>query len=351
VVDLQPAHQQRVDDASDWLDHTQQAMGGHLGVRVTLVRPINESERLTLSNALQEIGARVVAWAALLTRHHPSQLTRLNASSGTKVRVGPTMASLLSWSAEAWELTGGLVNIGMLDERLAAETGVPMRGQALSRGWRMELQHWKHQNHVHLCGGLLYRAEGLHFDLDGVGKGWIADRAAALLARLLDAKVASGEIPVWRSCFVDGDGDIAIKNRSGAETEVRIEIPRVPEATIGSIQVGGSSAGVATSGTGVHQWGGRHHIIDPHTGSPADSGIAQATVVAESARVAEAWAKSIVIGGAALIRRAEAAGVRRIVAVQTNGRIISAPALDRVDAGNTYMPYSTFTADATLRAQ
>jgi thiamine biosynthesis lipoprotein len=326
-------------------------MGGHLGIRVTLSSPINQAEEGKLRNALQQIGARVDAWAALLTRHHPSQLTRLNAESGTEARVGPTMASLLSWAADAWESTGGLVNIAMLDERMAAETGTPMRGQALSRGWRLELQHWKHKDHAHLCGGLLHRAEGLHFDLDGVGKGWIADRAAALLARLLDAMVAARDIPAWRSCFVDGDGDIAIQNRSGAETEVRIEIPLVSEATIGTIQVSGSSAGIATSGTGVHRWGGRHHIIDPHTGAPANSGIAQATVVAESAREAEAWAKSIVIGGAALIRRAEAAGVRRIVAVQTDGSIISAPALDRVDARNKYTPHSARAADATVPAE
>lgn len=326
-------------------------MGGHLGIRVTLSCSLNESGKHAIRSVLQQIGARVSAWAALLTRHHPSQLTRLNASSGSVVQVGPTMASLLSWSADAWEATGGLVNIAMLDERIAAETGTPMRGQALSRGWRLELRHWKHGDHVHLCGGLLHRPEGLRFDLDGVGKGWIADRAAALLARLLDALVAAGEIPAWRSCFVDGDGDIAIQNRGGAETEVRIEIPRDSEATIGAIRVSGSSAGIATSGTGLHHWGGRHHIIDPHTGVPADSGIAQATVVAGSTREAEAWAKSIVIGGAALIRRAEAAGVRRIVAVQTNGRIISAPALDRVDAPNKYTPHSARATDALESAR
>lgn len=351
MADLQPFQPYAASQENDWLDHTQQAMGGHLGIRVTLIRPINESEERTLRKTLEQIGGRVDAWAALLTRHHPSQLTRLNAASGSEVRVGPTVASLLSWSADAWESTGGLVNIAMLDERVAAETGASVRGQALSRGWRLELQDWKHEGHVHLCGGILHRPQGLHFDLDGVGKGWIADRATALLAHILDTLVAAGEIPAWRSCFVDGDGDIAIQNRGGAETEVRIEIPRVPEATIGAIQVSGNSAGIATSGTGVHQWGGRHHIIDPRTGAPANSGIAQATVVAESAREAEAWAKSIVIGGAALIRRAEAAGVRRIVAVQTDGNIISAPALDRFDARNRFTPLSARAADATEAAQ
>ena len=330
-------------------------MGGHLGIRVTLTDPLSEASERVLRNLMQQIGARVDSWAALLTRHHASQLTRLNEASGSAVRVGPTMAALLSWSSDAWEATGGLVNIAMLDERLAAETGTPTRGQALSRDWRLELTHWRHEDHAHLRGGLLHRPEGLRFDLDGVGKGWVADRAAALLVRILDAKVRAGEIPEWSSCFVDGDGDIAIQNRGGAETEVRIEIPRTSEATIGAIRVSGATAGIATSGTGVHHWGGRHHIIDPQTGAPADSGIAQATVVAESAREAEAWAKSIVIGGAALIRRAEAAGVRRIVAVQANGKIISAPALGRFDARNQYTPHSALdtdvaTTDATVSA-
>ena len=355
MADLQPSHQHALDEAVHWVDHSQHAMGGHLGIRVTLTDTLNESGERVLRNVMQQIGARVDTWAALLTRHHASQLTRLNEASGSAVRVGPTMAALLSWSSDAWEATGGLVNIAMLDERLAAETGTPTRGQAMSRDWRLELTHWRHEDHAHLRGGLLHRPEGLHFDLDGVGKGWIADRAAALLARILDTKVRAGEIPEWSSCFVDGDGDIAIQNRGGAETEVRIEIPRASESTIGAIRVSGASAGIATSGTGVHHWGGRHHIIDPQTGAPADSGIAQATVVTESAREAEAWAKSIVIGGAALIRRAEAAGVRRIVAVQTNGKIISAPALERLNARNQYTPHSALdtdvaTTDATVSA-
>ena len=355
MADLQPSQQHTLGEAAHWVDHSQQSMGGHLGIRVTLTDPLSEASERVLRNLMQQIGARVDSWAALLTRHHASQLTRLNEACGSAVRVGPTMAALLSWSADAWEATGGLVNIAMLDERLAAETGTPTRGQAMSRDWRLELTHWQHEDHAHLRGGLLHRPEGLHFDLDGVGKGWIADRAAALLARILDSKVRAGEIPEWSSCFVDGDGDIAIQNRGGAETEVRIEIPRTSEATIGAIRVSGATAGIATSGTGVHHWGGRHHIIDPQTGAPANSGIAQATVVAESAREAEAWAKSIVIGGAALIRRAEAAGVRRIVAVQTNGKIISAPALERLNARNQYTPHSALdtdvaTTDATVSA-
>jgi len=331
--------------STGWVEHAQHSMGGHLGIRVVLADAVDEVGERTIRALLQRVGARVDAWASQLTRHHPSQLTRLNGVTGSTVHVGPTMASLLSWSADAWEATGGLVNIAMLDERIAAESGAPLRGQQASRDWRLELRHWQHNDHAHLLGGLLHRPAGLRFDLDGVGKGWIADRAAALLARLLDERVRAGEIPEWRSCFVDGDGDIAIRNRGGAETEVRIEIPRASAATIGSIKVSGSVAGIATSGTGVHRWGGRHHLIDPHTGAPADRGIAQATVVAESAREAEAWAKSIVIGGAALIRRAEAAGVRRIVAIQTDGAIVSAPALEPYNTRSRFAPLAPLAAE------
>lgn len=326
-------------------------MGGHLGIRVVLASPVRESGERVLRGTMQQLGARIDAWARLLTRHHPSQLTRLNETSGSEVRIGPTVASLLSWAADAWDSTAGLVNVAMLEERIAAETGAPLRGQLSSRGWHLDLHHWRHGNHAHLRGGLLRRPENLHFDFDGVGKGWLADRAAALLVRLLDAKVATGEIPAWKSCFVDGDGDISLQHRGGATTEVRIEIPRESEAEIGTIHVGGSAAGIATSGTGVHRWGGRHHIIDPRTGAPADSGIAQATVVAASAREAEAWAKSIVIGGAAMIRRAEAAGVRRIVAVQTDGAIISAPALDALGARNSFLPNAGQPRDAAVPVQ
>ena len=122
---------------------------------------------------------------------------------------------------------------------------------------------------------------------------------------------------------------------------VSVQIPRAAEAEIGSLTVAGES-GVATSGTGVHRWGGRHHLIDPRTGEPSNSGIAQATVVADSARRAEAWAKAIVIGGPAAIRRAEAAGIARIVAVADGGSIVTAPLIGTSSA--SFSPHESVSA-------
>ena len=59
--------------------------------------------------------------------------------------------------------------------------------------------------------------------------------------------------------------------------------------------------GIATSGTSVHRWehatGRAHHLIDPRTSRPAVTDVLQATVVAESACLAEGLAKAVVISG------------------------------------------------------
>lgn len=322
-----------------WVEHTDTAMGGHLASRVVWKEELSDEQRVAATTLLVTICKRIQAWAAIATRHHPSQLTRLNARTGTSVSVGPTIAALLSWAADAWELSGGLVNVTMLHERVAAEIGdTVIADGAIDRSWNLTLRNWRHGDHNHLLGGVLERSPNVDLDLDGVGKGWIVDRALALLERTLDVAVAAKQLPPWSSCFVNGDGDLAVRNRGGAVTEINVEIPRDEERRIGTITVSGGARGIATSGTGVHHWGGRHHLIDPRTGRSAQSGIAQATVVAANAREAEAWAKSIVIGGAAAINRAEAAGVEQIVAVQDGGEIVSAPALPPLRVHTTFTP-------------
>ena len=61
--------------------------------------------------------------------------------------------------------------------------------------------------------------------------------------------------------------------------------------------------GLATSGTSIHRWaradGTTHHLIDPRTGRSARTDVVQATVLARTAREAEALAKTAVILGTA----------------------------------------------------
>ena len=230
---------------------------------------------------------RLAAWASRLTRFEPgSELARANAAPGDRTRIGPTLTAVLDWARAAEGLTDGLVDVAMLEARLAAEAGVPVRPpRAASRRWSLERGP---------RASVLRRDPGVRIDLDGVAKGWLADRALAL---------APG-----RSALVDADGDIALRLAGPDDAWVLgVADPRDAEEFLAVLRfragIAPGTFGVATSGTSVHRWaharGDAHHLIDPHTWRPAVTDIVQATVVAGSAREAEALAKAAVIVGTA----------------------------------------------------
>lgn len=250
-------------------------MGGEVSVHATGGVP---------APALEAVLDRISAWASRLTRFDPSsELMRLNAATAHRVRVGPTLTAMLDWSREAEALSGGLVDVAMLDARLAAEAGTHLRPPlSASRRWSVERGP---------RASTIRREPGVHLDLDGVAKGWLADRALG--------------ITPGRSALVDADGDIALRLAPGDAWGIGIADPRQPGDLLGVLQLEADSAprllGVATSGTSVHRWAHAgheaHHLIDPRTWRPAATDIVQATVLATSARHAEVLAKSAVIAG------------------------------------------------------
>jgi len=234
--------------------------------------------------ALDAVLDRLEAWASRLTRFDPaSELMRLNGAASSRVRVGPTLTAVLDWARAAEGLTDGLVDVAMLDARLAAEAGTSSPPPlTASRRWSIDRGP---------RASTVRREPGVRFDLDGVAKGWLADRALA---------IAPG-----RSALVDADGDVALRCADGDTWGMGIADPRVPDGLLGILQFHAGDApmrlGVATSGTSVHRWmhaeGAAHHLIDPRTWRPATTDVVQATVVASSAREAEVLAKTAVIAG------------------------------------------------------
>jgi len=292
------------------VSHLGSAMGGRLGIHLAVDRNRVAGEATAARNAML-VADRIRAWARLLTRFEAtSDLVALNDDPREVVPVGPTLGAVLDWGAEAARLTGGIVDIAMLDARLAAEasgreavddapSGRPSSEPASRPGWSL----------VRLAGRLaVARPAGLRFDLDGVAKGWIADRALALLWR-------------YPGAIVDADGDLAIRVAPGDSWDVGIADPTTPGFDLAVLRLrSGDSApscfGLATSGVSVHRWvsarGVGHHLIDPRTGSPADTDVVQATVLASTAREAELLAKTAVIlgsvGGLDFLDRSGAGG-------------------------------------------
>jgi thiamine biosynthesis lipoprotein len=308
------------------------AMGGRLVLRAT-TQPGREAEARA---DLKSTAARVRAWAAILTRHGTdSALLRLNACPRGEVPVGPTLAAALAWAADAATMTGGVVDATLLDARLAAERAdaEPVAGphgrHPLDPG-AAGIAPWSlltpTRSGTRGRGAVVRRDPGLRFDLDGVAKGWIADRALALLGR-------------HPGGIVDADGDVALCLAPGERVPVGVGDPRDPGSDLAVLgleapPVAPAMFGVATSGLSVHAWddGGRlrHHLIDPRTGEPAATDVVQATAIAGSARVAEALAKTAVILGSVdgleYLARAGAAGA---VLLLRDGRVVALPSTTR----------------------
>ena len=55
--------------------------------------------------------------------------------------------------------------------------------------------------------------------------------------------------------------------------------------------------GAATSSTRKRRWGDVHHLIDPRTGRPAQTGLEEVSVVAATALEAEVVAKTALLLG------------------------------------------------------
>jgi thiamine biosynthesis lipoprotein len=297
--------------------HAARAMGGRLGIHVAT--RADDAEAAVRDAGL--VAGRVVAWSRLLTRHDPgSPLMRLNADPRATVPLGPTLAAALVWADDAGRMTGGLVDVTHLAERLAAESAAGAIGPAAAvasrtSGWHLDTAGPRRTT--------VTRTAGTGIDLDGVGKGWIADRALGLLGRHPGA-------------VVDADGDVAVRVAPGDRWEIGVDDPRGAGDLLAVIVLadepgapgrGRRTWGVATSGTSVHRFGpDAHHLIDPRTGRPAATDVVQATVLASGAAVAEAFAKSaVILGSAAGLDFLDRAGVAGAIVLLEDGRVLALP--------------------------
>jgi len=288
------------------------AMGGRLVVHLAAT----EEEARARQDA-ERLLSRIGRWADRLSRHlETSELSTLNADPRPVVIVGPTLGAVLRAGLDAADESRGLVDIALLDARLAAEglADAPAAGIA-SREWSIALGPRGTM--------VVRRSPGVRFDLGGVAKGWLADRGLDLLS-------------AWPSAVVDADGDLAVRCAPGQLWAVAVDDPRTDGATLAILHLSTSRHdqavrwGVATSGTSIHRWRlgdqERHHLIDPRTGAPAITDVVQATVVCGSALRAEVLAKTAVIAGSvdglALLERA---GVRGAVILTERGETHALP--------------------------
>lgn len=272
-----------------------------------------------LAWAEDQVRALEAAW----TRFNPaSELSRINAQAGRAVPASPEMLMLARRAVRAEALTGGrfdpllggeIVALGYDRDHLSlTPPGAPSARVTLTPRVRPTTLGLRIDERV----GTVVVPAGRSLDPGGIGKGLAADMVSAGLMR----RGAQGAL-------VNLGGDIRVRGRGpSGDWRLRIQhpdggdLPGVAEVTL-------QQGGLCTSGTNRRRWlradGTEvHHLIDPATGLPTDAPVAQVSVVARQAWLAEALTKAVVLAGpedaAPLLARHRAAAV----AVTTDGTVV-----------------------------
>lgn len=135
-----------------------------------------------------------------------------------------------------------------------------------------------------------FEKESMAIDLGCIAKGYTSNRIMEIFR---EDGVDSGIVSL--GCNVQTLG----KKTTGTDWRVAIQDPEDPEGYLGTVNV--SDKAVITSGSyeryfeenGVRY----HHIIDPQTGYPADSGLESVTIVSSDGMLADGLSTSIFIMG------------------------------------------------------
>jgi thiamine biosynthesis lipoprotein len=244
------------------------------------------------ADAGRDAAAAIEELEAHWSRFRPdSELCRLNAAAGAPVLVSADTYGLIDRAVDAWRTTGGRYDPTVLAALEAAgydrsfESVQPSAEPPGASGPAPG------------CAGIVLDPvvltvrlpRGMTLDLGGIGKGFAAD----LVARDLVDGDAQGAL-------VNLGGDLRAVGRAPAPAGWVVEVDD-PLGTGATGMVAIAEGAVVTSTRLRRTWDragvAMHHIIDPRTGRPADTGLASVTVLAGEAWRAEVLAKAAFLAG------------------------------------------------------
>ena len=229
-------------------------------------------------------------WEARLSRFRPeSELSRLNARAGAPVVVSELVFRVVAEAVQAARATAGAFDPTLLHDLVRAgydRSFDTMPAHSLGTGrlpsgggaWRS----------IGLDPGarIVELPAGCALDLGGIAKGMAVDAALDLLQAL-----------GVHSALVSAGGDLAVRGLPRPHDAWQVLVGERRDQVVPLVR-----GALATSGIGRRSWRqgsrARHHILDPETGEPAESGIREVTVAAGSCGRAEAAATGAFVLGA-----------------------------------------------------
>lgn len=227
-----------------------------------------------------------------------SDIARLNAHAGdgTDVPLSPETTELLSLALEETSATAGAfdVTVAPVIDAWGFGTGDAGQYRLPSEGELEALLPLVDSAALHVdTAGNTARLDrsGMEVDLGGIAKGYTADRLVELL----------GEYDVSSALLNLGSSTITLvgNNPSGQPWRVALKDPQDEEQQILLLSL--SDQALSTSGAYEQHFEENgvtyHHILDPRTGYPAQTGILSVTVVSDNGARADALSTALFVAG------------------------------------------------------
>lgn len=261
-----------------------------------------------------------------------SEISKINSHPGENVKVNDDTYMVIKKAVEYANLTNGrfdptvgplvkLWGIGTEDARVPAEDEIKEALKLINYQW------------IDLDDGqmtVMLKKQGMSLDLGAIAKGYAADEVKKIVK---DSRVESAYVNLGGNVLVIGE------KPDGTPWKIGIQDPRYNRGNVmASIDVRDKT--LVTSGNyeryfekdGVIY----HHILDPDTGYPTDSGLLSCTIVTTDSFDADALSTSVFILGPAkgLELIEEIDDVEVILITKDLGIILSSGIEDEVDILN-----------------
>ncbi len=243
--------------------------------------------------ALQAVEKEAQRLECLLSRYLPeSDVCRINRSAGVKrEKINPETWDILSSAVEFSVISCGLfdITIGPLvdlwDYKHALEPPADSKTESV-----LALVHYTDLELDAARKTAALRKPGQSIDLGGIGKGFASDRFMKILKEYGVTSAYSN---------IGGNVSTLGNKPDGSPWHVGIRHPRL-NRLLGTVSVTGKA--IVTSGEYERYFldkeGRRyHHILNPITGYPAESGLVSVTIVADSAMTADALSTAVFVAG------------------------------------------------------
>ncbi len=239
-------------------------------------------------------------------RNPESQVARINhATGGTPVSVDEDVFYIIESARHFSETSDGAFDITLYP--VSTLWGFGTESAALPKEEALKATLAETGSHKLSLDGakktVTKQSGSLKIDLGGVAKGYAADEAIRILK---EAGIQSAYVDLGGNIGILGEKPLTLKEilRSGKRTRpysIGIQKPGAPRGEL--IETVSLSEGfVVTSGDyeRFFEENGKqyHHILDPKTGFPAETGLKSVTVIARSGILADMLSTAIFVQGA-----------------------------------------------------